>query len=164
MIFTLFQQKLYNQALEDYQNAEKYLHRTTAGFLEGELLEAKFRQGEMFMKLGRDDEAIWILNYVIEKRQHKKDWHNEARAVDLILQTKKEEVFCRYMGQLLDIYKSVLRDETKMKLFLAQAFRLSNAKDILGNAINQAVKIDSPGLAEDLKQTLEALKAAAAAK
>ena len=155
---------MYGQALEDYQNAEKYLHRTTSGFLEGEILEAKFRQGEMLVKLERDDEAIRILNDVIERRQHNKDWHNEARAIDLILQTKKEEIFCRYMGQLLDIYKSVLKNESKMKLFLAQAFRFSNAKDILENAINQAFKVESPGIAEDLKQVLDALKTAVSSK
>ena len=155
---------MYSQALEDYQNAEKYLHRTTSGFLEGEILEAKFRQGEILVRLERDDEAIKILNYVIERRQHNKDWHNEARAIDLILQSKKEEIFCRSMGQLLDIYKSVLKNESRMKVFLAQAFRFNNAKDILGNAINQALKVDSPGLAEDLKHTLDALKTAVSSK
>ena len=126
--------------------------------MEGEMLEAKFRQGENLVRLERSNEAIETLQKVIERRQASKDWHNEARAIDLILQTDKKESYCQYMGRLLDIYGSVLCDQGKMKVFKAQAFRFSNASEFFKNAVSKAELIERPGIASDLKKCFQDLE------
>ena len=149
---------MYEKALNDFENAETYLQRSQGGFMEGEMLEAKFRQGETLVRLERSNEAIETLQKVIERRQASKDWHNEARAIDLILQTDKKESYCQYMGRLLDIYGSVLSDEGKMKVFKAQAFRFSNASEFFKNAVSKAELIERPGIASDLKKCFQDLE------
>ena len=148
------------KALADYQNAEAFLQRSAVGFLEDDVLETKYLIAKVLVKLSRDEEAIRVLNYVIERRQHENDWFNQARAIDLVLRTKKNEVFCRYMGQLLDIYRSVLSDMSKFEFLLAEDLRLKATKNILENAIGQASRLNVEGIEEELQKCLDSLTAA----
>ena len=130
-----------------------------------ELLEFRFRLGELHVKHGDKNEAIKQLPLVEQKRREFGDWHNRARCLHLLReahQDNKQEV--RTINrEIVSIYVDVLKDENKLKEMKEAKIKLKNAEEILEKTEELARKVVYPpetteDKAEYVKELLENLK------
>jgi len=130
-----------------------------------ELLEFRFRLGELHVKYGDKKEAIKQLQLVEQKRRELGDWHNRARCLHLLREAhegdeQRERAISR---DIVSIYEDVLRDENKLKEMKEAKIKLQNAEEILGKTAELAWElVYPPEVAEDeakfVKELLEHLK------
>ena len=102
------------------------------------MLEFKYRLGELEINQGNKKEGINILEELQEERDRIGDWHNRARALDLLLRayrgTNESKVTAH---KIITIYQNVLADETKIKQIYEEPVRFKNAKDFLERIIKE---------------------------
>ncbi|MCP8309001.1 MAG: SIR2 family protein [archaeon] len=98
-----------------------------------ELLEFRFRLGELHVKYGDKNEAIKQLQPVEQKRRELGDWHNRARCLDLLREAYKhsEQMEISISREIVFIYRDVLSDENKLKEMRDAKIKFKNAEEIL---------------------------------
>jgi tetratricopeptide (TPR) repeat protein len=117
---------------KDFEDGMSYLSRIRPEPPAGEILECRFRIGELDVQLGDIEDAIRMLVPVESRRKELGDWHNRARTLDLLreayanLELKKQCVL-----EILSIYRDVLGSEQKIKEIQDTRVKRTNANDIL---------------------------------
>jgi tetratricopeptide (TPR) repeat protein len=128
----------YRLAKQSYLNGINYWNKRKGKPPIEELLEFKYRLGELEINQGNKKEGINILQEVQEERNRIGDWHNRARALDLLLKayrgTNESKVTAH---KIISIYQNVLADKTKLKQIYEEPVRFKNAKDFLGRIIKE---------------------------
>jgi len=121
-----------DKAIDDFKRAERFLGRLSNARVVGELLEARFRLGETLVAAGRLKDAEPVLADVQKGRVETGDWHNEARALELLLQTtdNASQLETR-VERIVEIYISVQNSEEKLETLRKYPIRLTNAIAIL---------------------------------
>jgi tetratricopeptide (TPR) repeat protein len=138
----------------DFENGISYLSRIRPGPPPGEILECRFRIGELDVQLGDLEDAIRMLVPVELGRREPGDWHNRARTLDLLREAYKDTERKKQCGvQILNIYAEVLENERKIKEIRDTKVKLTNADDILRRT---AKTFDDLGMSELRDNTLRA--------
>lgn len=129
-----------------------------------ELLEFRFRLGELHVKYGDDDEAIKYLRPVVQKMHELRDWHNEARCLSLLCEAYSHKgdddrvlLICDY---IISIYRDVLSDENKLKEMKEAKIKFKNAEEILDKTMGAAALMSASGdyIVEEANKILEELR------
>jgi tetratricopeptide (TPR) repeat protein len=131
--------KLLEQAIEEFKRGEKFLFRLSKNRIMGELLEIRFRLGESLVEAGRYVEAQPILARVREQRMKSKDWHNEARTLELLVKcaANDDEELIERVNQIKEIYEDALTNVMKQERFEKQPITTDNGRQILHTASTQ---------------------------
>ena len=128
----------YRLAKQSYLNGINYWNKRKGKPPIEDLLEFKYRLGELEINQGNKKEAIDILEELQEERNRIGDWHNRARALDLLLKayrgTNESKVTAH---KIITIYQNVLADETKIKQIYEEPVRFKNAKEFLERIIKE---------------------------
>jgi Domain of unknown function (DUF4062)/NACHT domain len=122
----------YRLAKQSYLNGINYWNKRKGKPPIEDLLEFKYRLGELEINQGNKKEGINILEELQEERDRIGDWHNRARALDLLLKAYRgtnESKVTAY--KIITIYQNVLADETKIKQIYEEPVRFKNAKGFL---------------------------------
>jgi hypothetical protein len=128
----------YQLAKQSYLNGIKYWYKRKGKPPIEDLLEFKYRLGELELNFGNKKESIDILEELQEERNRIGDWHNRARALDLLLKAysgTNEAKITAY--KIVSIYEDVLVDEAKMKQIDEEPIRFKNAKNILERILKE---------------------------
>ena len=150
---------LLTEAHKDFRSAIRFLERMPSGSVLGEVLEARFRQGEVLVALGRGVEADGILQDVYIARGKDKDWHNQARTLELLLQTTQNaSLLVQWANCIKDIYEKVLQSDSSITMFRNYRIRYHNALAIVNRAID-TISTDSvdPFVPDELKVALNVI-------
>lgn len=130
-----------------------------------ELLEFRFRLGELLVKYGDKNEAIKQLQPVEQKRRELGDWHNRARCLDLLREAYKhhEQMEISISREIISIYRDVLSDENKLKQMKGAEIKFKNAEEILKRTKEIALGVIYPPEiameeAEEVNKMLEELR------
>jgi len=148
----------YQLAKQSYLNGINYWNKRKGKLPIEELLEFKYRLGELEINQGNKKEGINILQEVQEERNRIGDWHNRARALDLLLKayrgTKDSKVTAH---KIITIYQNVLADKTKIKQIYEEPVRFKNAKDFLKRIIKEVPECEgiSSKILEDISKIFD---------
>jgi tetratricopeptide (TPR) repeat protein len=129
-----------------------------------ELLEFRFRLGELHVKYGDKNEAIKYLQPVEQKRRELEDWHNEARCLSLLCEAYihkgDDDMVLSICDDIIYIYRDVLSDENKLKEMKEAKIKFKNAKEILEKTMHAAALTSARGdyIIEEATKILEELK------
>jgi AAA ATPase domain/Domain of unknown function (DUF4062) len=121
-----------------------------------ELLEFKYRLGELEINYGNKEKGIKTLEELQEERDRIGDWHNRARALDLLLQAYSSRNEANITAhKIIAIYQNVLADETKIKQIDEEPIRFKNAKNILERIITEVPEYEeiTSKILEDILKT-----------
>jgi hypothetical protein len=147
-------------ALDDFQRAAKFLNRLPHARVRGELLEVMFRQGEALVALRRMQEAEKVLVGLCKERRADRDWHNEARSLDLLLKANNScDALRAHIERVVEIYSDVFKDSEKMIVFRRDKYRPENAQTILSTAAAVAQTYAFSDLEESIAALCEQLRA-----
>jgi len=89
-----------------------------------DILEYKYRLGELEVNYGEINEGITLLQKVEEQWHKIGDWHNSARSLDLLCKAYNSNKYTDSKGtkdvkstidEIMDIYENVLGDDNKLK-------------------------------------------------
>lgn len=128
----------YRLAKQSYLNGINYWNKRKGKPPIEELLEFKYRLGELEVNHGNKKEGIDILELVQEERDRIGDWHNRARALDLLFKAYRGTNESKVTSQkIITIYQNVLVDETKIKQINEEPVRFKNAKEFLERIIKE---------------------------
>ncbi len=117
---------------KDFKDGMSYLNNTKPEPPPGDSLECQFRLGELSVQLGQGREAVAWLGPVEEKRREPKEWHNRARALDLLCKAHGHTEDGRLCAlELMSIYREVVCDASKIREMQQATIKLKNAIDIL---------------------------------
>jgi tetratricopeptide (TPR) repeat protein len=159
-------EEYFRLAKEHYENgiANWYMIKPGEPPIE-ELLEFRFRLGELHVKYGDKNEAIKQLQPVEQKRRELGDWHNRARCLDLLREAYKhhEQMEISISREIISIYKDVLSDENKLKQMKDAKIKFKNAEEILKRTKEIALEVIYPPEiameeAEEVSKMLEELR------
>jgi len=128
---TLESKRYVQEAIKDFEEALNYLKMVKGIEPIGEILECKFRLGELHKQLGNNEEAIKFLSEVEVERQKLADWHNRARTLDLLRELVKEPLRESLNREILSIYAGVLSAKRKLREIKEAPIKFDNAKKIL---------------------------------
>jgi len=129
-----------------------------------ELLEFRFRLGELHVKYGDKNEAIKHLQPVAQKRYELGDWHNEARCLSLLceayLHKGDDDMVLNICDHIISIYQDVLSDENKLKEMKEAKIKFKNAKEILRKIQEATASTSARGdyVLEEADKMLEELR------
>jgi len=127
-----------------------------------ELLEFRFRLGELHVKYGDRNEAIKHLQLVEQKRRELGDWHNRARCLDLLCEAYKhsKQMELSISRQIISIYIDVLGDEKKLKEMKESKIKFKNAEEILERTKQIVLEVVYPPEAamDEVKKVKEILE------
>ncbi len=128
----------YRLAKQSYLNGINYWNKRKGKPPIEELLEFKYRLGELEINQGNNKDGITILEELQEERNRIGDWHNRARALDLLFKayrgTNESKVTAH---KIITIYQNILTDETKIKQIYEEPVRYKNAKEFLERIIKE---------------------------
>ena len=117
---------------KDFEDGMSYLSRIRPQPPAGEILECRFRIGELDVQLGDMEDAIRMLVPVESRRKELGDWHNRARTLDLLREAYVNTALKKQCGlEILSIYRDVLGSEQKIKEMQDTKIKRTNADDIL---------------------------------
>ncbi len=117
---------------KDFEDGVSYLSRIRPEPPAGEILECRFRIGELDVQLGEMEDAIRMLVPVESRRNEPGDWHNRARTLDLLRQAYANLALKKQCGlEILSIYKDVLGSRQRIKEIQDTKVKRTNADDIL---------------------------------
>ena len=129
-----------------------------------ELLEFRFRLGELQVKYGDKNEAINHLQLVGQKRHELGDWHNLARCLSLLCEVYihkgDDDRMLSICDHIISIYQEVLSDENKLKEMKDAKIKFKNAKEILEKSMDAAALTSARGdyIVEEGAKIIEELK------
>lgn len=148
---------------KDYEDGMDYLSRIRPEPPAGEILECRFRIGELDVQLSEMEDAIRMLVPVEAKRRELGDWHNRVRTLDLLREayTGNEEKKQCGLG-ILNVYRDVITSNQKIKEIKDTKVKRTNADDILKRTAKTFEDLGLPGLKnealkirEDLLKTID---------
>jgi tetratricopeptide (TPR) repeat protein len=117
---------------KDFEAGRSYLNRIRPEPPPGEMLECRFRIGELDVQLGDMGAAVRMLIPVELERRNLGDWHNRARTLDLLREAFSEEEQKKRCGQdIIGIYKEVIISKPKLKEIKDTKIKETNADAIL---------------------------------
>ena len=151
-----------NEALKDFRSASSFLERMPSGCALGEVMEAKFRTGEVLLRLGQKSEADGVLDGVLIMRKDQGDWHNQARTLELLLQTSDDEKVLRERADVIrKIYTMVLSSTECLGAFTKYPIQYKNAVSIVERALQTMSGLLMQGydVSEDLMHDLTTIQA-----
>ena len=146
-------------ALSSFRRAAEHVARILTG-VRGESLEANFRIGETLVMLDRRREALPILHRVAEEQQMIGKWHNEGRALELVLKCLIQKKKIRDVARRVHlVYRDALDNPDKHRFLLGGGDQiiLENAISIVSAAI-EALKKDGSDSASALMNKLLQLR------
>ena len=146
----------YLLAKQSYLNGINYWNKRKGKPPIEELLEFKYRLGELEINQGNKKEGINILEELQEERNRIGDWHNRARALDLLLKAYRGADESKVTAhKIITIYQNVLDDETKIKQIYEEPVKLRNAKDFLKIIIKEVPEYEgiTSKILEDISKT-----------
>lgn len=117
---------------KDYKDGMAYLSRIQPEPPAGEILECRFRIGELDVQLGEMEDAIRMLVPVESRRRDLGDWHNRARTLDLLREAyvdSEQKKQCSL--EILSVYRDVTISNQKIKEIKDTKVKRTNADDIL---------------------------------
>jgi tetratricopeptide (TPR) repeat protein len=153
-----------NAALEDYENAEKFLEQFPERRALGELLETQFRKGEVLVRKGELQTAENLLSKLQDERRQTGDWHNEARTLELLLETTDDRALLESrLQRIAAIYEDVSRSPEQLGSFTQFPIRhQQNAVEILCKARELASRYGLGDLAGRISNAEQRIRAAQA--
>jgi tetratricopeptide (TPR) repeat protein len=117
---------------KDFEDGMSYLGRIRPEPPAGEILECRFRIGELDAQLGDMEDAIRMLVPVELRRRELGDWHNRARTLNLLREAYADMEQKKQCGlEILNIYRDVQRSKPKIKEIQDTKIKRANADDIL---------------------------------
>jgi len=138
---------------KDFEDGMSYLGRIRPEPPPGEILECRFRIGELDVQLGDMEDAIRMLMPVELRRRELGDWHNRARTLDLLREAYADAEQKKQCGlEILNIYRDVKRSKPKIKEIQDTKIKRTNADDILKRT---AKTFEDLGLSELRDDTLK---------
>lgn len=138
---------------KDYKDGMSYLSRIRPEPPPGEILECRFRIGELDVRLGEMEDAIRMLVPVELRRRELGDWHNRARTLDLLREAYTDAGQKKRCGlDILNIYKDVQRSKPMIKEIQDTKIKRTNTDDILKRT---AKTFEDLGLSELRDDALE---------
>ncbi len=137
-------EKNFHQAKDSYKNSLNYWYMITGEPPIEEVLECRFRLGELEIKYGNVDEGIKLLQKVDSDFKKRGKWHNRIRTLNLLSEAyvQKRSRFTKSEAKLtidkiISIYDSVLNDQVKLKEQMKNNKKIfENAVEIINNAKN----------------------------
>jgi len=131
---------------KDYEDGMAYLSRIQPEPPAGEILECRFRIGELDVQLGEMEDAIKMLVPVESRRQELGDWHNRVRTLDLLREAHVDREQKKQCGlEILSVYRDVTGSKQKIKEIQDTKVKRTNADDILKRT---AKTFEDSGLSE----------------
>ena len=154
-----FAQRQLDNALADYEAAERFLDQFPGGAREGEVCETWYRKGEILLRKADREAAEALLSKVQERRSRTGDWHNEARTLEVLLQTTQDAgVLKERLERILAIYDDVQRSPDKQAALAEYPIRRKNAVVILRTARETAAWCGLSELAEKVAALEQAFR------
>jgi hypothetical protein len=143
-----------------------------------DILEYKYRLGELEVNHGDINEGITLLQEVEGKWDKIGDWHNSARSLDLLCKAYNSDEYTdskgtkdvkSTIGGIIDIYENVFGDEDKLKRMKEDKIIFENAVQILERTKKTIIDIglkdkhiialrESDSKADDVDKILEKLR------
>ena len=143
---------------KDFENGMSYLGRIKPEPPPGEILECRFRVGELDVQLGDLEGAIRMLVPVELRRRELGDWHNRARTLDLLREAYKDTERKKQCGvEILNIYGEVLGNEQRIKEIQNTKVKQTNADDILKRTAKTFEDLGLSELRDDTSRVRENL-------
>jgi len=135
---------------KDFEDGMSYLSRIRPEPPAGEILECRFRIGELDVQLGDMEDAIKMLLPVESRRKELGDWHNRVRTLDLLREAYTTLEFKKQCGlEILSIYGDVLGSKQKIKEIQDTKVKRTNADDILRRTAKTFEDLGLSELSED---------------
>ncbi len=146
---------------KDFEDGMSYLGQIRPEPPPGEILECRFRIGELDVQLGDMEDAIRMLMPVELRRRELGDWHNRARTLDLLREAYADAKQKKQCGlEILNIYRDVQRSKPGIKEIQDTKIKRTNADDILKRTARTFKDLGLSKLGDDaLKVREDLLKA-----